>query len=703
VPNEVEIVVKSRDDSKAGIDSARSGTRKLAKDLDDTDKASRRASAGVGGVRGVIKDLVPTASVAAAAVGAFGLKTAFMASDLNETLSKSKVIFGQGAAEIEKWGATAARAFGLSQQEAVANASSLGDMFSQMGVGAGETLKMSKGIVELAGDLASFHNADPTDVIEAQTAAFRGEYDSLQRFVPTINAAAVQTEALAASGKTNADQLTAAEKATAAYTLMLRGTTAAQGDFARTSDGAANQARILAAEAKDAAAQVGGALQPALKGAITAGRGAVGVIGDLAEGAAALPGPVKSGAAGLLTVAVAAKAASVAIPAVIDKTKDMAASFRAVKAGSLIAGGALAVLGIAAGALIGHLEQGKQKARDFIDTLLDTSGADTAKQKLEALGRALSDEASLSKMSGEERLQAIIAYKALERQVGNESRAKEINTETTEGNAKAHAEATGQVKDERTAVEKLVDSIDKLNKTTTDAAEGNLDFLDALDGVKSSIEENGRGFGTLNEKTRDNERAVIGAVKAAQDHAAAVTAQTGSVARGNTVFAGHVTQLRRVLERAGLSRAEIDRLIRTYARVPKNVTTNVTVNDRASGALRSIIRLRDEAGRAVAIQVGIGAGRVIGEAHGGIIGAATGGVHGGLRMVGEAGRELVRLPYGSTVVPHGQTEAMMGGSGGGGEMHIHLRIGDEELGEVILDPLRKVVRHRGGLTATFQN
>lgn len=55
-----------------------------------------------------------------------------------------------------------------------------------------------------------------------------------------------------------------------------------------------------------------------------------------------------------------------------------------------------------------------------------------------------------------------------------------------------------------------------------------------------------------------------------------------------------------------------------------------------------------------------GRGRnVPGFEHGGIIGAATGGARGGLVMVGEHGRELVRLPYGSQVMPNGTTENLV--------------------------------------------
>lgn len=86
-----------------------------------------------------------------------------------------------------------------------------------------------------------------------------------------------------------------------------------------------------------------------------------------------------------------------------------------------------------------------------------------------------------------------------------------------------------------------------------------------------------------------------------------------------------------------------------------------------------------------------------GFAHGGIIGAAGGGPRSGLVEVGEHGRELVRLPFGSTVIPNGQTESMLSGGGGGGQpMVIQLVLGTTSLGEILIDPLRKAVWTRGG-------
>jgi hypothetical protein len=184
------------------------------------------------------------------------------ASALNEAINKTDVVFGESAKEIHSWAQGAAQSVGLSQKAAEQAAGSFGNMFTQIGFTRDETVKMSKGIVGLAADFASFHDADITQVIEAQSAAFRGEYDSLQRFLPLINAATVEQRAMELTGKANADALTAQEKAAAVYKLMLEGAGPAVGDFARTSDSAANAQRRLKAETENASDRVGSQLLP---------------------------------------------------------------------------------------------------------------------------------------------------------------------------------------------------------------------------------------------------------------------------------------------------------------------------------------------------------------------------------------------------------------------------------------------------------
>ncbi len=119
---------------------------------------------------------------------------------------------------------------------------------------------------------------------------------------------------------------------------------------------------------------------------------------------------------------------------------------------------------------------------------------------------------------------------------------------------------------------------------------------------------------------------------------------------------------------------------------------------------RELQKIRDREVR-VTIRVGAVLGQLagqlvnsIGDVGKLISGRASGGIAGGLTMVGEQGRELVRLPHGSQVIPNGTTEAMMSSGGGGGSMELLVSVrpgADAQLTNAIVKTLRFDIRKRG--------
>lgn len=187
------------------------------------------------------------------------------ASDFYETLSKVNTLFGdEETRKLRRWADEADYAMGLSAQSALDAVGTMGNMFLQLGSTQSAAAELSTGMVQLAADLASFHNVagGSEEVLVAMQAAFRGEYDALQRYIPTISAATVQEQALAYTHKQSADDLTALDKALATHRIILRDAGAAAGDFGRTSGGLANQERILDAQLKDLSATIGESLLP---------------------------------------------------------------------------------------------------------------------------------------------------------------------------------------------------------------------------------------------------------------------------------------------------------------------------------------------------------------------------------------------------------------------------------------------------------
>lgn len=186
------------------------------------------------------------------------------ASDLNESVTKVGVVFGSSAGEIESFASTAARSLGLSRQQALEAAGTFGNLFIAMGIGGTAAAGMSTKLVALASDLASFNNVNPEDALLALRSGLVGETEPLRRFGVNLNEATLRQKALELGLRSNTATLGPAVKAQAAYALIFEQTGTAQGDFARTSDGLANQQRILTAEWSDAKSELGNGLLPVM-------------------------------------------------------------------------------------------------------------------------------------------------------------------------------------------------------------------------------------------------------------------------------------------------------------------------------------------------------------------------------------------------------------------------------------------------------
>ena len=216
------------------------------------------------------------------AVALFATKAVKAASDQDEALNKSAVIFGRNAKAVEAFADTAATSFGISKTAAISAAATFGGLFNTVGIGQDKIDDMSVGLVKLAADLASFNNVDPTEALEKLRSGLAGEAEPLRQLNIFLNEARVQQEAYASGIAKTGDELTDAQKVQARYNIILQDSAKAQGDFARTADGAANQQRILKAQVEDLAAKVGRALLPVFKAILKILSDLIPVLVDLA-------------------------------------------------------------------------------------------------------------------------------------------------------------------------------------------------------------------------------------------------------------------------------------------------------------------------------------------------------------------------------------------------------------------------------------
>lgn len=170
------------------------------------------------------------------------------ASDLNEEVSKSQVIFGQASDDIRAFAQNSVESMGLSEVAAMTATGTFGNLFKTIGMGQQEAANMSKEMTQLAADLGSFHNTTTEDAISAIGSALRGESEPIVKYGVFLNDASLKAEALAQGLYDGVGALSPATKSLAAYNLILKQTGDAQGDFARTSGGLAGQKKILKAQ-----------------------------------------------------------------------------------------------------------------------------------------------------------------------------------------------------------------------------------------------------------------------------------------------------------------------------------------------------------------------------------------------------------------------------------------------------------------------
>jgi hypothetical protein len=207
--------------------------------------------------------LTRTLTPAILALGAAAYKATKLASDMAETQSKVGVIFAETAKDIRDFGKAAARNIGMSEQEALDAASTFALFAKQAGKSGQELNNFSKDFVTLAADFASFYNTEPQDAIIAIGAALRGESEPIRRFNILLDEQTIKTRALKLGIIDNINQaLTPQQKVLARSAEIFAQSAVVQGDFQRTSEGLANQQRILKAELTNLTTEFGRAFMP---------------------------------------------------------------------------------------------------------------------------------------------------------------------------------------------------------------------------------------------------------------------------------------------------------------------------------------------------------------------------------------------------------------------------------------------------------
>jgi hypothetical protein len=293
----------------------------------------------------------------------------------------------------------------------------------------------------------------------------------------------------------------------------------------------------------------------------------------------------------------------------------------------------------------------------------------------------------------------------------------------------------GKLDAQKSSADGLAQSINALSNAVLIARGGIRGMEAAIDAADEALKENGRTLDENTEKGRANNQALddiaattIKAAESARENGASWEEVNAIYDRGRAALLKAGGQME---DTKGKAKSLADQILRTpdkTARLRGNMEDLQSKLDRAKARLKSVPDSRKAKVRADIYQLEQAIakarreldaingktshtyvvthlqarregshGTELGYAHGGIIGAAGGGPRSRMTLVGEQGPELVNLAPGSTVRSNPDTRRMLTTGGGDNRpIVINLSIADRYIGQVLIDPLSKEIRARGG-------
>ena len=194
----------------------------------------------MGRIKGVI-----AGALSVTAIVAFSKSCIELGSDLAEVQNVVDVTFGSMSDKVDQFAKNALTAYGLSETSAKQFTSTMGAMLKSMGLSTQQAFDMGTSLTALSADMASFYNLDAKTAFEKIRSGISGETEPLKQLGINMSVANLEAFALAKGIDKSYDSMTQQEQALLRYNYLLSVTADAQGDFSRTSDGWANQTRIL--------------------------------------------------------------------------------------------------------------------------------------------------------------------------------------------------------------------------------------------------------------------------------------------------------------------------------------------------------------------------------------------------------------------------------------------------------------------------
>lgn len=625
-------------------DGAKTGLASIKAAVNEADGAFGKLKAGFTASFDAFKQSNTMQAAAIGGMAAAAGKAISEASDLAESVNAVNVSFGEAAESVLAIGENSAQSVGLAKSEFNA----LAVQFSSFAKNVAE--KDGRAVSDVLGemttriaDFASVMNLDVNEAAAVFMSTMSGETEPIRRFGKDISAAAVELYALETGLISNKSELTESIKVQARYGLLMQETSDVAGDFANTSDGLANSQRILAAEAKDAAAEIGEQLVPAMQAAVQGIRslievsnalhlddilGLVNRADDLGTALGHVLSPWNTGA-------------RQANEAIVEFHDDGVEAFEGLDRAAIDAAGSFDLLRVAVMMLTDNEHAANLAAIEWAKT--HENQRDVVAGVVEEILRAAhaNDDATQSQTLVNEAIEASLApMKERNNQLGDMTRAQNLVQEAID-------ESIDTLRDEEQAFRENVQAM----KAKEDAAYSLHDAEYALETAIANSEETlAEENTTLREARSAMEDVVDAADRVAQEQLTTAGA-TIETKKGMDLWVESMLTSASTLK--GPLRDEILRHISTVSGIPLDVLTSIGVEIDAS-RLAEIEADLNFTARERFVRINPVSGGTNRYASG------TKSAARGLALVGEDGPELVEFKGGETVHNAGATAAMAG-------------------------------------------
>lgn len=585
------------------------------------------------------------------------------ASTLEQAIGGTEAVFQENTDTVRRWADNSVESVGLSERAFLQLASGVGGQLTNLGLDLDSATTSSRELITIGSDLAATFGGTTQEAVEALGAAFRGEYDTAERFRLSLTAASVSAKAVELGLAESTGAISSQARAQATLALIQEQSAQYSGQFAREADTEAGARQRAAAEAENQAAAFSDQLLPAYSSAL-------GILSQLAGVFGALPGPIQTGIVALGGFAALRGPVGGALSGIGDAVGAMRGRFveagggvkgfaAAITPGAIGATAAVAGLALIANELADNAQQAAEAEaryqaltdayaeggsvgiaeellatarRDFpqLEDILDRNRVGFGElvaayeEGGPAVATIMEDIFGGNFSVGDARLVAFLqsipaAIDAAGELAANEA---EINANAAGANVSLD-DQVASLDGIADAADAARDSLDSLSGIQKSLDEASIDLQASIDATSDALAENGPTVDISTAAGRANVQALRAQASAIREYLISLAA-SGASSRDVAAAQNLLTNgLARSSRQAGNTRGQTQELINTYARVPREIRSNIAL-DGAETAISQLQRIHDQALRAAAAVGQVGGSLAGGGSYGPEFGAAGG-------------------------------------------------------------------------------